>query len=246
MRFSIIFIIILITGCSSLGQQRPLNAPKANAKIGILFVGEKYPKHTHIGTTIFQNFTIENASETDYSVEMINVVKKLMSNKNYSFVEVNGAHLSQKDQVEPFSFFSGKPKEDVNKLLEDTRKKYELDYLFILHPYRGEAFVNSSAYVHGFGLYTQCRFDSCTAEALNYHDMSIVSYPKFERVNLWNWSYYSRRPVEGINFGDDLKDIDEEIINNAANIFLRHFEDLTREKLIWSRFIEGNLEESTK
>lgn len=243
MKVLIISLVLFISGCASMGQQRPIDPPVANAKIGFMYLGDKYPKHLHVGTTVFQNFEIKNASKTDYSVKMIDVIKSLMSEKTYQYVEIDGSNLPEKEQIEPFGFYTGKPKELFKNLVSKSGEQHNLDYIIVIQPIRGEAFVNSTVYVHGFGLYTQCRMGNCLAEALNYQDIDILKYPALESVDLWNWKYHSRRPVQGIPFGEQLKILDEEKIDSAADVFLKHFEDLTREKLIWARFIDGEFSE---
>ena len=60
-KFTIIYLyIFLATGCASLYVPPvPEYALPENTKVGLLVAVSEYPKHTHIGTTIFNNFTKE-------------------------------------------------------------------------------------------------------------------------------------------------------------------------------------------
>ena len=242
MRLCVLILSLYIAGCASMAQKRPETPPSDGSVIGIMYLGDKYPRHVHVGTTALGNFERVKASRVDYSVRMVEAIKNLMREENYQYVEIDGSVLPEDVQIEQFSFYTGKPKEIFKDLLISEGEKNNLDYMIVIHPIKAVAFVNSALEIHGFGLYTHCWMGNCRAEALNYQDVDIFQYPSLETIDIWNWKAASRRRVEGIPLGDDLKNLDESAINKAADVFLDHFEDLTREKLVWTKFIHGEVE----
>ena len=190
MKYFLVLILIFTTGCAQFAQIRPESPPPADSKIGFLYLGPKYPKHVHVGTTVFQNSEKIPESGTDYSPILKDSIRAMLSEKSYSIVEIDESSLPEKVQLEPYIRLTGSLKKEFVDFIEIVSKENNLDYIFVFKPNVGPAFVNSSVYIYGFGLYTQCRFNDCKAEVLNYFDLDIIDTTTSKPIDLWNWNYF--------------------------------------------------------
>lgn len=103
--FALLLISIIVTGCAST-YVPPTTGYKApeKSKVGVLVVAKEYPSHTHVGTTIFNNFskeyeydwqlketifkTFENKIENGTSFEVVDLSNFLSEGSTPSFVTV--------------------------------------------------------------------------------------------------------------------------------------------------------------
>ncbi len=157
-------IITLLAACAS-NTKLDLNIP-ANAKIGIVNLLDENPHHSHSGTTVFTNNkkTIEADWEIhqieeytlsqlevykDNSVKIIEPTPELLAARYELLNESWGAKLDKKYEA------------DMKKVRDD----HEINYLIVIRPY-GDSSYPSTVISFGYGVYTDCFFGICRADAL--------------------------------------------------------------------------------
>ncbi|MBV1928905.1 MAG: hypothetical protein KUG81_05275 [Gammaproteobacteria bacterium] len=119
----IVFLLIVTTGCASL-YVPPLpqySLPK-NAQIGLLVTASEFPKHTHVGTTVFNNFAKDYEYQWRMEEFIFNEYKQEIE-KSTGFSVVNLRDLGVENAAE-LNFVGVKDKQwsliEGNSQLRDT------------------------------------------------------------------------------------------------------------------------------
>ena len=163
--FIVLVNIFFLTGCGMKQPALPKLSFQANDNIAILVDVKDHPTHTHIGTTIFNNFTKEYPYDWGMKSHIIQSLKKTLSEKGYNVIVLDSSKY-KKDDVENLII----AKDDqwvVNpekKELYDTLKNKGLKALIVINDGRYimnavyGAFTTSYLYADGYGLFTRSMF----------------------------------------------------------------------------------------
>ena len=75
------FAIVGLSACAS----APVNfgKPDPSSRIGMIYLIDEHPKHSHVGTTAFQNFDTPSATKTDFRSQFAARCTDLLSRAGY-------------------------------------------------------------------------------------------------------------------------------------------------------------------
>ncbi len=234
----IVIAIVALSACAS----APINfgKPSSSSTIGMIYLIDEHPKHSHVGTTIFQNFDTTSATSTDFQSQFAERCTNLLSNAGYDVREIEPTELLSENRNGLFSYASSsvyfKPaiKSELNRLASTSN----LDFVIVVYPLSGPAWVNSAANIDGYGLYTECRFGKCSAQALSYVDARIYDVQNQSALKGSGFRYFQNPTMPDTYVFDEPKKIEPEIIDEAASIALDTFIALFERMLRASQFLE--------
>ena len=98
--FSIVFMAIVVAGCAStyVPPTAGYKAPE-QSKIGVLVVAKENPSHTHVGTTIFNNFSKEYEYDWQLKENIFKIFEdKIESGTTYDVVDISNL-VSESDTL---------------------------------------------------------------------------------------------------------------------------------------------------
>jgi hypothetical protein len=232
-KLTIAIILMSLVGCASV----PANygKPKVGSKIGVMLLIDEAPTYQHIGTTIFSNENFSEISNTNYHQKFNHKISTLFTQSGHvpELIDANASLLENKNSLFGYIDFKDKYK----ATLDEIAKNNALDFIVIVYPPSGPAWVNSSAYLSGYGLYSRCMFGSCDAYALNYVSARIYDAKNKTSLNPMDFRFFAQVPLPEINIPDEPKDIQAEQVDKAADKALNNFMTKFTEMLRTSEFI---------
>ena len=180
-------VTLLLVSCAS-----PLGIPKVSdfkvspgSKIGILVIEEgEHPIHTHIGTTIFNNFvkTYENQSWTLKSQIEENLNKQLSNDNLYTVINLEDEGISFSDVNDLVVYKSGEWMIDDSKLSTYDKLTKELGVDAIVVAKEQEVLA-----------YLECTGGPCTAfttEASGLFTRSFLGIKSYWAVTAFDTNIY--------------------------------------------------------
>ena len=239
--FKVIVCVIAVAGLSACASA-PINfgKPSPSSRIGMIYLIDEHPKHSHVGTTIFQNFDTTNATETDFRSQFADRCANVLVRAGYDLHTIEPTELLYEERIDLFSYasssvyFKSAIKSELNRLASESN----LDFVIVVHPQSGPAWVNSAAYIDGYGLYTECRFGNCSAQALSYVDARIYDVQNQSALKSAGFRFFRNPAMPGVLIVDDPEEIKPEDIDDAATIALDTFIALFEGMLRTSQFLD--------
>ncbi len=235
--------LVMLTAAMCLGACATVPAnygpPQPNSKIGLLLLVDDSPKHSHVGTTAFQNFEKQNATDTNFKSQIEKKIKDVLGAGDYTIESVDPSELLVAERSSLFSYMSSDIhfKESVRIDLDSIASQQSLDFVIVVYPVAGPAWANSSAYVDGYGLYTRCSFGSCAAEALNYMTARIYDVANRSSLKPSGFRFFQRPSLPDVLVPEDPKATKAEDIDAAAGMAVESFMMLFENMLRTSEFI---------
>ena len=222
-KIATLILSILLTSCASVPAN--FGPPSPSSKIGLFLLIDDHPKHEHVGTTIFQNREMNSSSNTDFKQKYYEKIEGLFRVKNYQLVKLEANDSLYEKRFGLFSYASSNVhfKTDVKSYFNQVSAEHQLDFIVVVHPLSGPAWPNSSAYIDGYGLYTNCKFNSCSAEALDHVSARIYDVKNQSSLKPMGFRYYERPPVPEINLSNAIESITGEEIDLVAEKALEKF-----------------------
>ncbi len=226
-------ILISMMGCSSV----PVNygKPPIGSKIGIMLLIEESPSYQHIGTTTFNNEDLSYISTTDYSSKFYSEISNLLIRATHHPILLKTDPSLDKNANSLFGYidFKDSHKATLNKIASNN----DLDFIIVVYPPSGPAWPNSSAYLSGYGLYSRCAFNSCSAYALNYVSARIYDVKNKTSLKPMDFAFFAQELLTEINIPKDLKSIKSSDIDYAADKALIDFMDKFTKMIRESEFL---------
>ena len=233
----IIFVLLYLTGCASV----PVNyrKPAQKSKIGIVLLVDEKPTHAHVGSTIFQNEVSDEVSTTDFHKKFEEKINTPLLNAGYLVKTITPSSKLMKDRDSLFSYMSSNVnfKDKIKIELNELAKKSDVDFMILVYPTPGPAWVNSTAYIQGYGLYTRCFFGSCRAHALDYIGARIFDVKNNSSLKPMDSKFFSQQAMPNIVVPNNIRDIKSTQIDEAGDLALEKFIKLLNKMLIKSEFI---------
>lgn len=164
-----ISILLLLAGCASTPNTGPSDTQSAGpsydgSKIGIISVLDG-PKHVHIGTTAFQNWTRPVNQEWNLTQHALGAMSKKLPNETFSIIE-STAQVKD-NNPEHWGMFSGKMSKSYYAGLATLAKQNDLKAILVLAPYSAKT-LNTPVYSDGYGLISRCLIGFCSGYALDH------------------------------------------------------------------------------
>ncbi|MEM1156028.1 MAG: hypothetical protein AAGI44_17975 [Pseudomonadota bacterium] len=186
---------------------------------------DDYPKHEHVGTTIFQNKEGNAASNTHFADQYYDRIVQLLSVKDYKLIRLTPNETLSEQRIDLFSYTSGSIHftADIKSVFNEAAGDNDLDFVIVVYPIEGPAWPNSSAYVDGYGLYTHCRYDECTAAALDHVSARIYDVKHNSSLKPMDFRLYQRPALEWVSPADGVDAFSTEDIDRAAATALDKF-----------------------
>ena len=234
---AILVALSILTGCAT----APINfgKPSPDARIGMMFLIDENPRHHHVGTTMFQNFLTESATDTDMRAAFVERSSGLLRNAGFSVRILEPTETLQDQRADLFSYASSNVyfESAVKTELDGIASAENLDFIILVYPESGPAWVNSSAYLQGYGLYTRCIYGKCTASSLNYVDSRIYDARNQSALQASGMRYTEQEELPKPTI-EDPKEVAPEVIDQAAEMAVDHFMGLFEGMVRNSQFIE--------
>lgn len=235
---AILLTIVALSACAS----APINfgKPDTSSRIGLIYLIDERPKHSHVGTTAFQNFETPNATDTDYRSKFADRCEDVVRQAGFHVESVEPSDLLTENRTDLFSyassdvFFEAPIKSELNRIASAS----DLDFLILVYPVSGPAWVNSAAYIDGYGLYTECRFGNCSAKALNYVSARIYDVNNQSSLKSAGFRFFQNPDMPDSMAFEDPKAIDPAMIDEAAAMALDSFMVIYENMLRASEFIQ--------
>lgn len=229
-KISVIALIMILTSCASFPAN--FGPPSPSSKIGFLLLIDEYPKHNHVGTTIFQNSENNESSKTNFKEKYYEKMAETLSIKNYELVKLKDNQTLYDKRFSLYPYSSGYFKKSVKSNFDKLATANSLDFIIVVFPLNGPAWPNSSAYIDGYGLYTSCKFNNCVAEALDHVSARIYDVKNQSGLKQMRGKYFDRPAVPEIDLSKGVKSITSEEIDLAAHKalekFMGQFTDMVR------------------
>ncbi|WP_422475317.1 hypothetical protein [Endozoicomonas sp. ALB032] len=221
----ILILLLSITLASCASVPANFGPPSPTSKIGLFLLIDDYPKHEHVGNTIFQNKEVNASSDTDFKQKYYEKIAEIFAVKNYELVKLKENEDLYEKRFSLFSYASSNIyfKSDVKSVFNQVAVENGLDFIIVVHPLNGPAWPNSSAYIDGYGLYTGCKFGSCTAEALDHVSARFYDVKNQSSLKPMGFRYYQRPTIPEINPSKSIESITSEEIDLAATKALEKF-----------------------
>ena len=219
----ILFLSVILSSCASVPAN--FGPPPPSSKIGVFLLIDAHPKHEHVGTTIFQNKEVNASSDTNFKQKYYEQIAELFTVKSYELVNLKENEDLYEERFSLFSYASSNIhfKSDVKSFFNQVAAEHRLDFIIVVHPLNGPAWPNSSAYVDGYGLYTNCKFGNCTAEALDHVSARFYDVKNQSSLKPMEFRYYQRPVLPQINLSKGIESITSEEIDLAATKALEKF-----------------------
>ena len=232
-KLTIAILLMSLVGCASV----PANygKPEVGSKIGVMLLIDESPTYQHIGTTIFSNENFSETSNTNYHQKFNHKISTILTNHGHipKLIAANPSLLENKNSLFSYIDFKDKYKATLDKIAQENT----LDFIVIVYPPSGPAWVNSSAYLSGYGLYSRCIFGSCDAYALNYVSARIYDAKNKTSLNPMDFGFFEQVPMPEVNIPDEPNEIQADQVDAAADKALNNFMTKFTEMLKTSEFI---------
>lgn len=215
----VLFSVIIVStfGCAS---QKPVTVTiPQDAKIGIMYLIDERPRHVHVGTTVFNNFTKMDVS--DWSVRQAltdHIRKEILSKYNFTILEIEPTSVLMENRTNLYKLGWNRmylKEEYVSEIFKVT-KDLNIDFLITIEPFNADVEGHTPVSSDGYGLLTRCTIGYCYAKGLN-HVASKVYAMKPPKIISWSKSltyYSSDLPIE-IDFSNGIKNLPKTEIDKA-------------------------------
>ena len=238
MRIIILTIgLLFLAGCASVPAN--FGKPPASSNIGIILLIDENPTYMHVGTTIFNNESIEVASNTEFRQLFGNEISRLIQSGGHKPKLIEPSSKLVQERSSLFSYMSSNVnfKDEVKNELTLLAQEQGLDFIVLVYPNSGPAWPNSSANLSGYGLYTRCFLGSCNAYALDYVGARIYDVKNNSSLKPMEFRFFQQEEMPSISVPDNVNEIAPEDIDNAAVVAKDNVIELIKKMLITSGFI---------
>lgn len=191
MRISVFLSIaaLFIAGCTTIPPLPKIEFSRGD-HIGLLVEGGDNPTHTHIGTTIFNNFTKKYSYNWDLNTELTRTIEKTIRNKGLTAVDLRKEGLTYADVSDLIQAAGDKWQIAPGKenIIRRLREQFRLKGLIILKESRVitglECFGGpcSVRYADGAGLYTR----------------SFLGITGYLAVTAYQWNFFVLDPFADV------------------------------------------------
>ncbi len=248
---NLFILALLATGCAST-YVPPTTGYKApeKSKIGVLIVAKDNPSHTHVGTTIFNNFSKEYSYEWQFKETIFNLFEeKIEKGTSYDVVDISTL-ISENDTL---NFVDVVNKEWVfNEKSTSTREKLTAEGITAviiikesptLAAMECGMYGCSEHYSQGYGLFTRSflGLDNYMASASFMISIETIDKPvditRLENIKETQTYLAKNKPLEDFADPVDFENITEEELAPVKTALVEYFDNLagmTREFLIGS------------
>lgn len=251
--FSIVFMAIVVAGCAST-YVPPTTGYKApqQSKIGVLVVAKENPSHTHVGTTIFNNFSKEYEYDWQLKENIFKIFEdKIESGTTYDVVDISNL-VSESDTL---TFVDVVNKEWVfNEKSASTREKLiaeGITAVVIIKETSTLAAMEcgmygcSEHYSQGYGLFTRSflGLDNYMASASFAISIETIDKPvditRLEHVKETQTYLAKHKPLEDFADPADFENMTEEELAPVKAALIEYFDNLAG---MTRQFLVGNEE----
>ncbi len=230
MRFIYVVTIMLLTGCASMPQN--LSQPVLKDEgVALLFTADEKPRHTHIGTTVFQNFNNTDLGNKSYGSIILSQLQSLIKkNSPLSTTVVTTDDLNTtEDKI--FDSWSGNLSSELQATVDSISKDMGFDYLLIISESSYVAWSTSTVYLEGYGLYTRCIFGGCTYAVLDQLSMVVYSVKEQTIIGSFPYKPWRRPSLSDLSTPSSPKEVDDSYIGEAADRAIFKFIELSEKYL---------------
>ena len=238
MRIIILTIgLLFLAGCASVPAN--FGKPPANSNIGIVLLIDENPTYMHVGTTIFNNESIDVASNTEFKKLFGEQISGILKSGGHKTKLVEPSNKLVQERTSLFSYMSSNVnfKDEIKNELTLLAQEQGLDFILLVYPNSGAAWPNSSAYLSGYGLYTRCFLGSCNAYALDYVGARIYDVNRNSSLKPMEFRFFQQEEMPSILVPDNVNEISPEDIDKAAMVAKDNIIKLIENMLITSEFI---------
>ena len=249
-----LFVTVILSGCA--GRFVPpienVNLPK-QGKIGIHLAMPEHPKHTHIGTTIFNNFVKDYEYNWQLKEEVFqNLKKQIETNTSYKVVDLSYLEIESPQQlnfvgVEKKKWvFSQSNQELKQKLLDDG-----ITAVLAISGQRTLAELNCSQYgcsehySEGYGLFTRSflGMDRYYASSSFFISAELLTQPIDLGLldGMWESSQFQRKNklIDEFKSPKDFKALTQEELAPVKSEILVYFDEIAGHM---SNYLNGNIQ----
>lgn len=233
-----VFVLTMLSACAT----APVNfgKPPTSSSIGLVVLVDEKPRHSHVGTTAFQNFDVLDATETDFRSRFASRSADALREGGFDVRRIEPTPLLIEKRTGLFTYMSSSVyfHEDVKSELDALASDNSLDYVILVYPLVGPAWANSAAFLEGYGLYTRCAFGNCAGFALNYVGARIYDVANRSSLRPGPFRYFQQPELPDSASVEDPKNVAAAVVDEAAELGLESFVRVYEEMLRTSQFIE--------
>ncbi|MFT7224000.1 MAG: hypothetical protein ACI82Z_001548 [Cellvibrionaceae bacterium] len=148
----LLVLVIFIFGCAT-APEIIIKPSKPGDSVALIYLSDSTPRHEHVGTTVFTNFTKKDVSKKSYEESISNGIEELIKSKsNFSVVRIKLEEIGIKENEKLYSAWTGKMLPKYKTSIERLSREKNFGYVVVINQSWHEAWANSSAHVEGFGL----------------------------------------------------------------------------------------------
>lgn len=238
--FLAVFTSALLSACASAPPYYEI--PKPGQRVGIVNLTDAAPVYEHIGTTVFQNSSDRVRAGDDYRSDLGERIRKSLQVRGFEAVILEPTASLLENRTDLFTYASSNINftELATQELASLASKNSLDYVIAVYPLYGEAYLQSSVYLEGYGLMTRCRFSDCSAYALNYMSARIFDARAGASLKPMPFRFFQQPEMTDIDVSEGVEGITSADIEAAAEKAISDFMLKFNAMLDTSRFIAGN------
>lgn len=252
----VIFLVIgllILTGCESIYvPPSPVVSPINQGKVALFVDVKSNPTHTHIGTTVFNNFSKEYPYEWQLGEEIYTLLQTdIEENSNLEVVNLKELGMNVPTQ-DLWDFVVIKDKQwtankELDSIKERLRQQNIIAIVKIIEKPLPVAFECTGGgcidrYSEGYGLYTRSLFGLTRYEAAPSFDMAIelldpvVDIEKFSSISKVSSSL--GLSIKGFKKPKQFKNISESEFEPVKRAILENMRKLSQ---LLTEFFNGNL-----
>jgi hypothetical protein len=247
--------LLILTGCESIYvPPSPIVSPINQGKVALLVDVKSNPTHTHIGTTVFNNFSKQYPYEWQLGEKIYTLLESDIEKKSNLKV-VNLKDLGMKVPTENlWDFVVIKDKqwfanEKLNSIRKQLKQQNIIAIVKIVEKPLPVAFECTGGgcvdrYSEGYGLYTRSLLGFTRYEAAPSFDIAIelldpvVDIEKFDSISKVSSSL--GLPIKGFKKPNDFKNISELEFEPVKRAILENMQNLSQ---LLTDFFNGNFKE---
>jgi hypothetical protein len=149
-------ILLSLIGCATTPRQA-LNLPN-NSTVGIINLIDNEATHTHIGTTVFNNFEEKYPVSWDFPQKIEKeLINKVRSSTGYNVIVIQPSKTISENESELIDMtWNLKINSELIPEIKNVMQQNKVDVLLIIRDFKGEDyFTGTGKYLKNYGLFTR-------------------------------------------------------------------------------------------